>query len=299
MEIGIIGAGSVGMLFAAYLSRFFTVTLYTRTNDHAEMVNLNGIFLKKPSGQTHVKIKALPIEEWNGIEEITIIAVKQYQLPTIIDKINQLDVPPQSLLFVQNGMGHLKWLETLKGINLFVGSVEHGALREGNCTVWHNGEGQTNVAVFKGEPHPLFEIARAASANFPVIFHTDYMEMLKNKLIVNAVINPLTALLKEENGELLANPHYFQVLKSLFYEIANILNLESPEMYLDQIIGICKNTAKNRSSMLKDFEAGNLTEVDAILGYVIEEAKRKDIKAPQVESFYHLIKGKEGNKVIE
>ncbi|MEM5593669.1 ketopantoate reductase C-terminal domain-containing protein [Niallia circulans] len=35
-------------------------------------------------------------------------------------------------------------------------------------------------------------------------------------------------------------------------------------------------TALNKSSMLKDMEAGRPTEIDAILGYIIEEAKRKN-----------------------
>jgi len=112
-------------------------------------------------------------------------------------------------------------------------------------------------------------------------------------LIVNAIINPLTAVLRVNNGGLLENQFYFLVVKNLFTEISFILNLKHPVDYLQQVIDICKKTANNRSSMLKDIEAKRLTEVDAILGFLLEEAKKQDKKAPQIENLYYLIKGKE------
>jgi 2-dehydropantoate 2-reductase len=72
-----------------------------------------------------------------------------------------------------------------------------------------------------------------------------------------------------------------------------LLNIENADEHQRQIIDICKNTSENRSSMLKDIEANRMTEVDAILGYILDEAQRKGMAAPQVENFYYLIKGKE------
>ncbi len=122
--------------------------------------------------------------------------------------------------------------------------------------------------------------------------------MLQNKLIVNAVINPLTAILQVNNGELIKNQYYLQVLKKLFSEISTVLTLENAEEHLQQIIDICKNTSENRSSMLKDIEANRMTEVDAILGFILGEAQRKEMKSPNIETFYYLIKGKEWIKGV-
>ena len=66
--------------------------------------------------------------EWRGQEEVTLIAVKQYHLPKIIEMLKQYSRGDHTLLFLQNGMGHIKWLDHLKG-NLYVGTVEHGAMR--------------------------------------------------------------------------------------------------------------------------------------------------------------------------
>ena len=51
----------------------------------------------------------------------------------------------------------------------------------------------------------------------------DYENMLLKKLVVNAVINPLTAILGIKNGELIENKHYFELVKMIFSEIEQCL----------------------------------------------------------------------------
>jgi 2-dehydropantoate 2-reductase len=293
MEIGIIGAGSIGLLFASYISKAENVTLYTRTIEQANEINKFGLILQKGIQQRKSVVKALPITEWLGSDDFTIIAVKQYQLTSIVEKINEFPAKRKNLLFLQNGMGHLKLLEQIVGGNIFVGAIEHGALKVNPHTVIHNGEGTTNVAVFRGESTPIQHLTARFQPEFSLVFNADYYQMLVNKLIINAVINPLTAILQVKNGDLIENRYYFHALKTLFAEISNILDLDQPEEHFARILKVCHNTAENRSSMLKDIEAKRKTEVEAILGFILEEANRKETHAPQTESLYYLIKGKE------
>lgn len=292
MNIAIIGAGAIGMLFASYLSRTFSINLYTRSADQAAEINQNGLLLLKETNITKSPINAFPISQWTGTENFTIITVKQYQLREILDRINSID-KTESLLFIQNGMGHLKFLAELNVKNIFVGSVEHGANRLNAYTVSHNGIGPINAAVYKGNPKKLHDFADRVPTDFKITLKPDYYEMLLNKLIANAVINPLTAILRVKNGELLKNPYYSSLVKNLFDEISTILELKNPDNYFLNIVNICEKTADNRSSMLKDVESGGITEVDAILGYILEEAARKGKEAVLVESYYLLLRGKE------
>lgn len=293
MNIGIIGAGSIGLLFAAYLNNTFNITIYSKTTEQANLLNQRGLSLQKRGIEVNVKVKAVPISEWTGKDDLTIVAVKQYQMDSVITKLNNLPVKPKQLLFLQNGMGHVKLLENVEADHIFLASVEHGALKLDATTVRHNGEGVIYAAVYKGDQEKLQVFSQAAPAEFPIFIKDHYNEMLVNKLIANAVINPLTAILQVENGELIDNSYYFTVLKKLFVEISFVLNLDDPDRHLKNIINICKNTATNRSSMLKDLDAKQVTEVDAILGFVIEEAKKQGKDAPLIESYYNMSKGKE------
>ena len=296
MKVGVVGAGSIGLLFAAYLSRKFDVTVYTRTKAQAKEINTHGILVKKGAGRKEYLVNALPFGEWQAREDLSIITVKQYQLAGILAKINQWSALPKNLLFLQNGMAHLQQIETILNGNLFVGSVEHGATRENFNTVSHNGMGVTNVAVFRGDLQPLRQFIAAAPKDFPFVYQEQYNQMLVKKLIVNAVINPLTAILEVNNGALIDNFYYYQVAEKLFKEITLILALKNESEYFQQVLDICRKTADNRSSMLKDIEANRVTEIDAILGYILAEAKRQKKEAPLCQSLYLLIKGKETNK---
>ncbi|MEH7247058.1 2-dehydropantoate 2-reductase [Neobacillus niacini] len=297
MKIGIIGAGSIGLLFASYLSKAFSVTLYTKTSVQAEEINQKGILLLEGTNQSSIRVIASPILNWTGNEELTIIAVKQYQLNSIIKHLHKLDVNPQNLLFLQNGMSHLKLLENIRPTNIFVGSVEHGASKVNTHTVRHNGKGAINVGVFTGDFLRIKEFIDACETiDFPITLKNDYYNMLINKLIANAVINPLTAILQVRNGELISNTYYFAAVKTLFLEISFILNLEDPLRNFKDLIRICKKTAVNRSSMLIDLEAGRRTEIDAILGFLLDEAVKQQKEVRVIESYYYLLKGKEHRK---
>lgn len=295
MKIGIIGAGSIGLLFAAHLSKTCSVTIYTKTSEQAESINENGVVLLNKESSSKFDIKACQFDKWTGQEDLTIVAVKQYQMNEVIDNLVKVKNKPIDMLFLQNGMSHLKLLSYLEGNNLFVGSVEHGALKENSFTVRQNGEGVTNLAVFLGDRTRLKDFASIVPDHFPVVIHKNYYEMLISKLIINAGINPLTAILQVENGQLIKNDYYFEALKDLFSEITFILNLAEPESYFHRVMEVCQNTALNRSSMLKDIESGRKTEVDAILGFLLEEAQKQEKPAPIIKNLYQLVKGKENN----
>ncbi|NKE05378.1 MULTISPECIES: 2-dehydropantoate 2-reductase [Mesobacillus] len=292
MKIGIIGGGSIGLLFSYYLSGQNEVSIYTRTQEQANEINEHGLHLIKGGiEQGTSRVKAAPIKEWGGNEELTIVAVKQYQLPKLLPELKEK--MRGSILFLQNGYGHIKLLSELAINEVFVGSVEHGAVRANGYTVQHNGVGVTRTAVFRGNPGALRELSSKAASGFPFILETDFKEMLIKKLVVNAVINPLTAILKVKNGELVHNPYYLKIFEQLFEECACILELPDKEHYFNNLKAVCEKTANNHSSMYKDIENRRQTEVDAILGYLLELAKNKNKKAPLIHNYYHCIKGKE------
>jgi 2-dehydropantoate 2-reductase len=293
MKIGIIGGGSIGLLFSFYLSSLHQVTLYTRTLSQAELINEDGVNLVRGNMSENRRINAVPVSAWKGTEDIVIIAVKQYQLPGILAVLEKQPLDSMRLLFLQNGMGHLKLLHEMKAKGIFVGTVEHGAVRLAPNEVSHNGAGVTKCAVFKGEGTLLAELSSAIPPDFTLRVEQDYYSLMVKKLVVNAVVNPLTAAFRVTNGTLLENPFYYQIFCRVFEETADVLGLERKEEHFSNVISVCHNTSNNRSSMLKDIEAGRPTEIEAILGFILEEAKKKQKAAPLIRNYYTLIKGEE------
>lgn len=291
MKIAIIGGGAIGLLFSYYISQKHEVTLFTRTIKQAEKINKEGIYCIDGEKSQQQQLESKQITDWDGRFNLTLVTVKEHQLAELMPVINEKIDRTDGLLFLQNGMGHLKWLNDCLVKNIYIGSVEHGAARINENTVSHNGHGMTRLSIFTGDLALIEAFITEAQKEFPFILEDDYLPMLIKKLLVNTVINPLTASLHVTNGTLLTNPFFYKIAVQLFEEAAKVLELQEKEVHFQNLLSVCKQTASNHSSMLKDLEAGRKTEVDAILGYLLERAGEKGIETPLISNYYHLIKG--------
>ncbi|WP_080846566.1 2-dehydropantoate 2-reductase [Cytobacillus gottheilii] len=291
MKIAIIGGGAIGLLFAHYLSKEHEVTLYVHQQGQADLIAREGLILEKDNQYTQITQKSQLFHEWKGEEDLTIMAVKQYHLPELMPLLLKGQNDSHSFLFLQNGMGHLKLLHQLTAGLVFVGTVEHGSLKKAGNHIAHTGIGMTKIAAFSGEK--VCELAHNDISDFPFEWHTNYKAMLAEKLLVNAVINPLTAVFQVKNGEIIRNSYYLQIFTMLYQEVSAILQVADKEKGFLHVQNICKKTAANFSSMYKDLEQGRKTEVDAILGYLLEEAREQQFEAQLTALFYYSIKAKE------
>lgn len=286
MEIGIIGAGSIGTLFSCYLSQNHEVTLFCRTSNQRDLINKNGIIMDGNKFKVHAETS-----DYITKKMLYIVCVKQYQLEDLINTLNKIDknIP---ILFLQNGIGHLNIIDRLLQTNIYLGVVEHGALKS-NHTVYHNGKGVTRVARYRGEDELFHHLIEELNQHaFPFLIEDHYEEMLVGKLVVNAIINPLTAVLKVKNGELIENQHYKKMFLHLFNEVADILDLKDKEKMFEHLTSICYNTSNNESSMLRDIKNGQVTEIDGIVGALLQKANLSGKTRPPLLTFlYNAIKG--------
>ncbi|GAB3799865.1 2-dehydropantoate 2-reductase [Virgibacillus kimchii] len=268
MNIGIIGGGSTGLLLASYLSTEHTVTIYVRREEQKMKLNENGVVLEGTSGS--INIRALLSVELQR-EDCYIICVKQGAVSAIVPLIQCVNenIP---LIFLQNGMGHLEEINKLTN-PVMVGVIEHGAFKAGDHIVEHTGRGRINLAAYQGEEHLLYKIVKALNQmDFPFEFNRDYVTLLQKKLVINAVINPLTALFKVPNGEIMRNPYLRKMAYIICDEACAVLGMAVSKEWT-RVENICKKTEKNRSSMLKDILDNRKTEVEAISGYIVKKGK--------------------------
>ncbi|WP_102347039.1 2-dehydropantoate 2-reductase [Bacillus sp. Marseille-P3661] len=299
MKVAIVGSGAVGLLIASFLydSKIETI-LYTNRSEQADKINREGIQVYRNDISRKVFIKAIPFIR--GIEpvDLIIVTVKQYHLKPIIDYLVHTE-NRCPILFLQNGMSHIEDLPSLFTNTIFVGVVEHGVLKRNDNTVEHTGMGQVKISCFKGEcgeTLPLFE--KLNDEGFLFKFEQEWYPMLIQKLVVNAIINPLTVLYSIRNGSLLTNSYYFKNMQLLYSEILPLMNGVDDDKLWRGLVEICEKTAANYSSMYMDIKNNRQTEVDAILGYLLSEGRKNKISLPLISFLYYCIKGKERGEGI-
>lgn len=291
MNIAIVGGGAVGLLFAFYFAENeHHVTVYVRRREQAQALARTGLTLLHRGHRRSAAVAAKVLSHTGRIHaDLAVIAVKQYHLATLADVLKITIDKNTRLLFVQNGMGHVSLLDTWPHAHIDIGVVEHGVLKKSDTTIDHTGVGLVKMAPYRG-CGTVREAVGAGFPSFPFSYRDDWYPLLAEKLLVNAVINPLTAIYGVKNGVLAEDPKHIHEMEQLFHEAISVLELDNESQQWERLLHVCRNTSDNRSSMLRDIENSRPTEIDAISGFLLQQGKRKGKALPFTASVYAKVK---------
>ncbi|TCI71978.1 2-dehydropantoate 2-reductase [Exiguobacterium sp. SH0S7] len=269
-RIGIIGNGAVGMLMASLLAKDYSVTLYGRGEGTKDvMIERVGM----TEGTVAVPLK--PVHTLNETEaDVFFVTTKAHQVRAATERLTG-GVP---VFICSNGIAHLEYARE-RGFHL--GVIEHGVTQDGN-RINHSGLGRVRI----GSLHTLQPLTFIASP-LQVVWEADIEQVVVEKLFANAIINPITALCRVPNGAV-AEPPCREVAQTIYEELTPLFDQFVPYTYIETII---EKTAQNRSSMLRDIEAGRMTEVDAILTPLLKRAEDRGRKLTVIPLMQKLIIG--------
>jgi len=300
MSIAIAGGGSLGLLLAGKLNAAgCPAELWTRSEEQAERIRREGVtVIDEATGtRTTADVKAVPLEKAAPRNDIAVLlTVKQTALtPPFLARLKDLLPKEHTLAVFCNGIGHFDKLKAaIPDAELAAAVTTEAALRSGPATVRHTGKGHIwlgRATLFDEWPPAYAESpdsdrmqyieSRLKPAGFTVSMSNDMTERMLRKLLINAVINPLTALLRIRNGELTSTPARLALMRQLYDETESILRGYGLEAgpHWEELLEVCDRTAANRSSMLQDISAGRDTEIEAINGAVGRLAERLGLSA--------------------
>jgi len=221
-----------------------------------------------------------------------LVLVKSWQTERAARQLAECLTDGGLAITLQNGLGNRETLATHLGERrVALGTTTTGATLLGPGLARAGGEGVISI-----EQHPALGLIEEAlkSAKFNVQIVDDAHSLIWAKLVINAAINPLTALLRVPNGELLSRPAARQVMSALARETATVANAEKVHLpFTDPIAAaedVARKTATNHSSMFQDVRRGAPTEIDAICGAVVRTARRHKINTPANWACWHLVR---------
>lgn len=292
MKVGVIGGGAIGLLVSSHLAEKHQVTLYVRRESQAAKINENGLTLYGACKQIAIK-SALTVNMKS--EDCLIVCVKQSHIYSLIPELSNAD-EHTPVIFLQNGMGHTEFISDLKQ-PLILGVVDHGALKIDDHTVSHTGKGSIQLAPFQKVADTMLDdmVLKLNQPDFIVRRENDWFQLLIKKLIINAVINPVTALFEVRNAEIIRNPYIFKIAKEICQETVAVLDMDFDSEW-DRVQKVADMTGNNLSSMLKDIQENRKTELEGITGYIMKNSKGREI--PYTTFIYNSIKAIERKKGI-
>lgn len=331
MRIGILGAGAIGMLFGGYLHVAGYQPLFiTRTRQQAIQFREEGCVVQFSSEvELHFWPESYASEKMaleKPVQDIglLLITVKQPSLVDVIPWINKHIAAHTPIICLMNGLGHQQELRQKLRHPLFFGITASGATKVKDNKVIERGRGATKIgrlgsfsAPNDGEASqismPYSNVVKQLvealdKLSIPCSYVPDMtMEMWK-KCVINACINPLTALLQVRNGLLIEEKELHELMYQLYSELVPLIEVahgqDAQKILSDgrlwqEIEGVCRITSENRSSMLQDIQHNRLTEIEAVTGYFLKEAKKYQLELPSHQFVYaalHFLQKKQTDR---
>ena len=301
-RVCVIGAGTIGSLFAGHLAQIADVSVLTRRHKHADALNERGL---RVTGRSDL---AAVVRATNDPEELPdfdlgIIACKGTDLESVASALAGR-FPEAVLMTVQNGLGaeavvrrHGSW-PLLSAITFMSGT------RHSDTEVEYVLDTPTWIGPYDGTP---FERAQEVaglivSSGLQAEAFADLRPAQWSKLIFNATVNAvaaLTGLPHDQHFTAEERPDDLGALvRGLMDEgkgVAATAGISLREDPWEMNVHATQRGSAHNPSMLEDVEAGRPTEVESINGALVREADRVGVSVPLHRALYAFVRGKEAS----
>ena len=315
MRTAILGAGAIGGFLGARLARHGDNVVLIARGPHLAAMRGDGLRLIEPDGETVVRVEAT--DDFAALREAdaVFVTLKAHSLPAVAERLAADLRPGAMVVSAQNG---LPWWYFQR----------HGGELEGTHLETVDPEGRVARAIdprnvigcvvypatslvapgvvrhVEGERFSLGELDGSrsdrvvalsrvlAGAGLKAPVQQRIRQELWLKLIGNAVFNPISALTRSTLGEVASSELVAAVVRSAMEEVdavARRVGIEI-ELSIDQRIRGAARVGDHKTSMLQDLEAGRPTEVDPMVGSVVELGDRLGVDLPHLRTLYASVK---------
>ena len=270
MRVAILGMGAIGHVVARALE------------GRAELVEVDRTRAPLRPGEPPV--------------EAAVVATKTPGTEWAANVAAKIIAPDGVALTVQNGLGNYEILADHVGHERVTAGVIYvgAAMVDGRLRATGPGKielGRPESAAPRAWLEELASLLGAGGMDVTVV--DDPWPSVWRKLVTNAAVNPLTALMRKTNADLLADPAAALVADGLAREVARVASAYGVTLAQDEAVeqwrSMAALTGSNRSSMLQDVEAGRPTEVDAINGAVYRHGELRGVAAPLNQAMTLLV----------
>jgi len=294
----VMGAGSIGSLFGAYLEEAGNDVVLVGRKEHIQAIRKNGLEIQDKVGARHiVKMSAATsTKQVKGPYDLILLTVKAYDVIKAVLEVRELINDKTTVLCLQNGLGIEELVSAIK--MPIRGVTMHASLLLEPGIISHTGFGDTIIGEIDGSitkrAMTIADTLSNAGLNTRVTNNID--SVVWTKTLINSAINPVGALTGMKNGELLQVPALKKLMIRTIKEgvsVADKVGIDLKENLVSLTVKTAKLTANNKNSMLQDILRKKRTEIDFINGAISEYGRKNQVPTPVNNVLIDLIKALE------
>jgi 2-dehydropantoate 2-reductase len=303
MKIYMIGAGAMGGVYGGLLMRAgYDVTLIDIRKDHLEKIRNDGLTVEGVRG---VHVIRLPSNEGgSGLPpaDMAIVFTDANSTREAARTAKKLLKPEGFALTLQNGIGNVEALVDELGRERVIAGVSmNSAAAPALARSAYTHGGMTSIGELDGkETARIRKVAEMLNkAEIPTEIVPDPMAHVYGKFVHNCAVNALAAVSGLRTGELFRVAEMNALQERVIDEILEVVKRKGWKLSeTDPRKKIRDHSAKryNKPSMLQHLEKGQRTEIDALNGALVREAKALGVAVPYNETIVAFVKGLEKSR---
>ena len=315
MRAAIYGAGSLGMILGAFITKNGgSIDLVNRNKAHVEAIRKNGAIVTGTVNFTQ-KVNAITPEEMSGRYDIIFLMTKQLQNREVVTSLKDYMTEDGVIVTLQNGIPELLISEIVGEEHVLGCTVAWGATKTGDgvCELTSEPDSLTfSLGYIGGKPNVhLREVKELLELMGPVEMDDNFIGTRWSKLLINSAFSGMSAVLGCTFGEAAKDRRSRKIVQSLIKECIDVcaaggIHIEPIQgkdvvKLLDYrnafkkalsfaIIPIAiRKHALLKASMLQDIENGKKTEVDSINGSVCSFGRKTGFPTPYNDKVVEIV----------
>ena len=315
MRVAIYGAGSLGTILGAYISKAGEkIELINRNKAHIEALQTKGAQVVGTVNFTQ-PVTAYTPDEMSGIYDVIFLMTKQQHNREVVEMLKDFLAPDGALVTFQNGLPEMQIAEILGEERVLGCTVAWGATLQGAgvCELTSAPDALSfSLGTISPKHNKHFDAIKTLLEKMGTVdVEENFIGTRWSKLLINAAFSGMSAVLGCTFGEAAGDKASRHIVQALIKECIDVcegggIRIEPVQgkdivklldykgafkkwlSYLIIPIAIRKH-AKLKASMLQDLEKGKLTEVDAINGAVSDYGRKVGFPTPMNDKVVEII----------
>ena len=321
-KIAIYGAGSLGTVLGAYISKAgVPIDLITRNKEHVDAMNESGAHIIGTVEMT-VPVHALTPDQLSEKYDLIILMTKQLDNKNILEGLKPYMTDDCIVCTMQNGLPELSVSEVVGEDRTMGCSVAWGATLHGKGVSELTSEPDSmtfGLGRMNGEKDDkLMEVKEILELMCPVEVEDNFMGVRWSKLLINSAFSGMSAVMGGTFGDAAERKDSRVCCQNIIKEcidvsraagikiepvqgkdIVKLLDYNNPvkKKISNMLIPICiKKHRLLKASMLQDLEKGRKCEIDAINGVVCAYGRKYGVPTPYNDKVCEIVHGIEDGK---
>ena len=315
MRVAIYGAGSLGTILGAYISKAgLKIELINRNKAHVEALKAKGATIVG-TVQFCQPVVAYTPDEMSGQYDIIFLMTKQQHNHEVVNMLKEYLTTDGVLVTFQNGLPEVQIASILGEERVLGCTVAWGATLQspGVCELTSAPDALSfSLGAISNQRNKHFDKVKELLEKMGTVdVEENFIGTRWSKLLINAAFSGMSAVLGCTFGEAAQSRASRRIVQALIKECIDVChagNIRIEPVQGKDIVKLLNYTnslkrafsffiipiairkhAKLKASMLQDLEKGKLTEVDAINGAVSEYGRRVGCPTPMNDRVVEII----------